>query len=193
MRRSILGLAATLIALATAGNLQAAITSISFTPQTAGGVKGIVPPDNLDAVVYKDFNQAVGLGPVDLNVTVDAAGIYLIYEDFSPDPGIQDGFIHNFSGFDWTDFHFQLIGPSGSSFFGAIYDVFTHDVTMPTTIDLSAGTVPVGSDFHCTLNVYAGGPGTFTVREWATVPEPSALLLVVLGAASLLGYAWRRR
>jgi len=173
-------------------NLRAGITSLNVAPSSSGGTLG-VSTDGMTGVVYKDFNPPVGLGPVDVVVTVNTPGDYNISENTY---GSWNGFVHNISGQDWSDFHFQILEP-GAAFTAINYDVFTDHSLAPSTIDLFNGTVPVSTDFHPVLTVQVGDvaefPYTFTIRETATVPEPSTLALLFVSAIGLLGcrtYVW---
>jgi hypothetical protein len=177
--------------LAAACTAQAAITAISVT--NVGGVLGY---GGADATIYKDFNPNTpggGLGPIDVNVTVDSAlNPYTIWEATTSQ---GNGFVHNYSGQTWTDFHFKIDTLEGGpfTFSGCATDVFATKVIAPTTIDLFDGTVPVGNDFHPVLRINAAGAGRFTIHETATVPEPSTVALLALAAFGLLGRAIRNR
>jgi hypothetical protein len=171
--------------LATAGTAEAVITNVEISPQGTGGVLGT---SGIDTTIWKDFNPVVGLGPIDVIVTVDAAMPVYIHEETTSH---GNGFIHNYSGQAWTDFHFEIISGAASFTLPPAYDVFTHATTTATKIDLDGGVVPIGTDFHAVLYLYASEPGTFVVRETATVPEPSTLVLLG-GAIGLLACARRR-
>jgi hypothetical protein len=189
MRNVAFGLAMIMLLLAAAANLHADIIDVGITPTGTGGLLGVgVDPDWI--VIYKDFNPTVGLGPVDLRITVDAPGDYIVYEKPYQ---TYNGFIHNISGFCWTDFHFQLIGNGWFNYGSAANDKFASSFVTNTTIDLWDGSVPQGTDFHPGFAFHANAEGDYIIKEWATVPEPSALVLLGIGAISLLRYGWRRR
>jgi DNA-binding beta-propeller fold protein YncE len=52
---------------------------------------------------------------------------------------------------------------------------------------------PVGIAVTPSGNIWVGDYGYHRIEEFAPVPEPSALVLLGIGAVSLLAYAWRRR
>jgi hypothetical protein len=195
MRFSVIGSALVVVSLMVGSSFGTPIISVDVDPPTSGGVLYI--GDNL-AVVYKDFNPWVGLGPIDVNFTVNGPGNYWLAET-KVEIG-QDtyyGFVHNYSGQDWTDFHFQLLAPAGVQFYSAMFDAFGTGRIGPTSIDLCDGAVPVGTDFHPQVLVVVPpeyqGPVSFTVRQTATVPEPSTLALLAGGAAALLICVCQRR
>lgn len=105
---------------------------------------------------------------------------------------------------DWTDFHLRAI--SGSYIYGKYvmdsglwsrYWDFTSDsngwdyVIGPTTYDGPVSTNGVFS-FETWIGV-TSPDGSFEVEFWPTVPEPSALLGLGLGASGLLMSLLRRR
>jgi hypothetical protein len=173
-------------------------TSVDVQPVGTGGVLAGGPGTGT-VVIYKDFNPLVGLGPIDVDVSCSAGGNYWFYEAPGPAYAPGNGFIHNYSGYDWTDFHFQLISQTPERFrFYSLeqagsYDVFSQDVCTATTIDLYGGMVPVGTDFHASFMIQAEAGGSFTIREFATIPEPSSIILLGMAAFSLIACVWRRR
>jgi hypothetical protein len=187
-------LVATLLAvgmvLGVCGFLNANVTNVTVSPQGTGGV---LDNDGYIVTVYKDFNPIVGLGPVDVNITVNGSGAVVLAES---DSNLNGGFIHNNTGQTWKDFHFQILGDA--TFYGFLNDAFAGVTMTPSKIDLYNGLVAWGDNFHADLNIFAPGPGTFTVREWASVdggppvPEPITLSMLALSGIGLARYAVRR-
>lgn len=185
---------ALLIALLVGAGVSQQAFGVITASSVTGGSGGILEQGADFVTLYKDFNPSLPdphLGPIDVNVTVSGPGDYWIEEK---PYGNKNGFIHNYSGLNWTDFHFELLG-DGFTFAPGSFsnDVFGDAIITGMTIDLANGTVPNGSDFHAVFAVHTDNPngGTFTVRETATVPEPSSLVLLAAAAAGLLG--WRVR
>jgi hypothetical protein len=164
--------------LAAANVANADITGVSLDP-ASGGVYDITNAFQVN--VWKDFTPSIGLGPIELTITVDSAGVYRVDEG-------ADGFgrIKNSSGLTWTDFHWELVAPDGFRISGTSGWGWTRSSRTDTTHDLWGAVKPSGSWFGESLEIYAPSAGTFTLVEYATVPEPSTLTLAALGAGLLL-------
>ena len=61
-----------------------------------------------------------------------------------------------------------------------------------TAASISQGTLTIGSGATVTIQAIPGGPLALS-DNLTSVPEPSTLVLIGVGAISLLAYAWRRR
>ena len=153
-------------------------------------------------VVEKD---AKDLGPFDMEITV-TGGINPI--------NIQEA-VRNSTGEAWADYHFQLgtglgqdfllADPNGELYFTAgSSDVFSAlgmiGTPNPTELAFSGGSLAAGNMVNFGLGVHLpdGGPYSFTLRQWPTlpstvIPEPSTMCALGLAFAGLGGYVRRRR
>jgi hypothetical protein len=120
--------------------------------------------------------------------------------------------VFNATGTAWIDYHIQLGFGTGSSFtlanpsFGLQFDNtpapsstdFPTSALSPQKLDFSGGNVPSnhGASLAFTIDVpdsATAGSYQFTVREFPSVPEPSAFVLAGLGIAGLVTRRWLRR
>ena len=109
--------------------------------------------------------------------------------------------VNNNTGIKWTDFEISIISaPNGSKFVPA---VIFNEPFGPGVISLNGqlitfagGTgLPSGQTFkpEFTIDSPVGASGTYVIRETPTVPEPSGLVLIGLGIASVANLKWHSR
>ena len=114
----------------------------------------------------------------------------------------------------WTDYHEEILtpgwtwspnGPTGQYPWGftalnwvgsAVYVIPLGNTKVDWTFNPP---LPVCTDLTITKYlVYNGGAGAdplapIIIAEYPTVPEPSSIVLLIVGAISALAYRWRRR
>jgi hypothetical protein len=154
------------------------------------------------AAIQKTFTSPTA--PIDIVFNVNnSQGVteYLLAE------GVFNG-----SGVAWNDYHIQLGFGTGAGFtlanpaFGLQFDntPAPSSADFPSTalagqkLDFSNGLVPAnsGASLQYTIDVpdsAAAGSYQFTVRQFPSVPEPSAFVLAASGIAGLATCNWRRR
>ncbi|MGD0767442.1 MAG: PEP-CTERM sorting domain-containing protein [Tepidisphaeraceae bacterium] len=179
-------------------------------PGGAGGPSGNVVD------IDKTFNSLL---PIDIT--------FHVADSPNPGPPVTPGYtsylfdetVLNNTGFDWTDYHFQLGFGTGPTFALAAApselqfdpgnpagnDVFLTGVQTEYTVDWTNGLVPnlttdgfdvqviVPDTALANAGAYAdpaGGGYTFTLRQFPTVPEPTSF--AGLGMALLVGMSRRR-
>lgn len=178
------------VALMSAGQAQAVVTSADGDPNpTVGTFDNIngVPGNILD--LSKTY---ISIGSLQLIMEADAGGQVSITEDIQNDTGI-----------DWTDFHWELSEEFGQVTFvsvdtgGAFPNVSFMDNDTVAWADSGPG-VAAGSGFtaNIVLNIGNTGGGLFGLSQIPTidagVPEPVSAVMGMMGLA-VLGYATRRR
>src|SRR5262249_31153471 len=129
---------------------------------------------------------------IDVTYTVDSAGSYQIGE------GPTAGFALNLTGQTWTGFELQNLSPELGSFDTDWIDghgnFFLTPADFPTDVNFSGGnnvsdgcfTMPYG-------HFVVSSAGTCAIREFPVVPEPSSVVLLIVGSLGLGGLAYRRR
>jgi hypothetical protein len=121
---------------------------------------------------------------------------------------IADESITNFTGVEWTDYHWQILDGTDAWFnqsesAGWTVDPFTNKtwtdiigVNMAQGLDADGGVVPdFGASFfpggsvdpndHLVIDINLTGTSSFTFKQFPT-PEPATLTLLALGGAALL-------
>ena len=152
---------------------------------------------NSIVITGKNFT---GLGPIDISFTTANSGSTNTYT-------LGEGITNSVNPpITWTDYHEQLGSGIGNTFSLTNTPVnfappdsnsnFTVMLLLPYTIDMSQGSVTSGNTVSVGLDLTVPDQplttgGTFTLRQFPTVPEPASLGLLV-GLGSLL-LARRRR
>ena len=158
----------------------AAIVQVEL--DTMGNGDGIIGFSGNTITVDKDFTA---LGEIFLGFEVDNYDTITIIED-----------IDNETGFNWIDFHYEIV--SGAAEFGSVINIapFTIvDFSPDNTIAwLSGGVVLAGNGFNPTLGVnIIGFSEIILIKEFPSVPIPAALWLFGSGLIVLIGAARRRK
>ncbi len=174
-----------------AGVISGVITSATYS--FAGGSTNQVNTAGLFVGVnYTEpgliFNDNL---PIDLQLTVNAAGRY----DLNEAPGF--GYVQNVSGTAWTGFKADII--SGAAVFSTSpSDTYISNGSFPpallstafsngnATVTFSNGTVSSGAEIAPIFTFIAPAAGTYVFRQTPSVPEPSTMILAVLGAVAIL-------
>ncbi len=179
-----------------------------FPNDAAQGGAGGVSPNVL--TVNKNFTS---LDPIDMSFHVVDSGGYTSY--------LFDETVTNSTGFNWTDYHFELGFGVGNAFvLAAAPSELTFDSTNPATTDSFSNGIQ--TDYTVNWNgppgIPNGGTGSFTVQiivpdtalanspysmagdtaydftlhQYPTVPEPSSVMLLGAGIAGLAVLRRRR-
>jgi hypothetical protein len=172
------------------------ITDIGFSgPGGNGWVESLLP-----ARAVEVGSEYFLVDVIDMDVTVDGAGTYLITER-----------VTNSTNVDWSDFNWDLrpLDSDDQLFFTRVVN-FTSSLTLDSSVAdaLSRfgqsetlrllGDVPSGGEFFITYEVYAPSAMTFTVRQYdaVVVTSPIAgmalagLAMMICGGAAFRG-KWR--
>ena len=182
MRRAAICVLALGLVLMMAGQADAFIVGAAGI-NNGNGIVGVNSPFRSNELeVLKEYTA---IGPMDVQIQVDAPGTYVVSEE-----------IFNFTGIDWTDFHWELSEEFGDVTFDGIGTIapFTNAVASSglTVVDVDGGILPSGSDFAPVLILDVGNPngGLFRIRQTPTtgdvIPEPATLSLLALGGLALL-------
>ncbi len=184
---------------------QGQITSVTTNGTTAGAMPPTPYLPILSITNFQNLNDSVFFdaylftpGSLDFNVTVSGPGEYFIgngrvfnVTDFNG-PGTGIGFI----GLEAT----LLNAPAGSGIGQIITDPQSYTgftLNSPTSVTFNGPPgIPVEESafFNVGYDITGSGPETFeVVLTPLTVPEPSTLVLGLIGAVAGLGYAARRR